>query len=133
MALRTNPPRLLAGEWATLTFRLERSGNPVTDLRSDASAGHLVITDETATDLVYAHSSDGEAVRGVRAKAHQPAIPPSLRPHEHRGDDRGPEVQFHAIFPKPGRYKVWAELAPGDDHLTVEFVVDVATPRGLSG
>jgi hypothetical protein len=127
--LTTKPEPLISGQWATLTFRLEREGTPVTNLRSDAGAGHLVILDASATNFVYAHSTDGEAMRGVRARSHQPATPPTIREHEHGGDDRGPDVQFHALFPVPGRYKVWAEFAPGEDHLTVDFVVDVVGPK----
>lgn len=127
--LTTEPPTPVAGEWTTLRFHLRRRGVPVTDLRSDAGSGHLVILDSSATHFVYAHSTDGEALHGVRAKLHAPAAPPSVKRHEHAGDDRGPDVQFHALFPAPGLYKVWAELAPGQELLTADFVIKVGAGK----
>ena len=128
--LTTEPAQPAAGAWSTLTFHLSRGGSAVTDLREHVDSGHLVILDASAEHFVYAHSTDGEALRGVRAKAHLPAAPPAVRPHEHAGDERGPDVQFHALFPAAGRYKIWAEFAPGTDHVTAEFVIDVVDGKG---
>ena len=102
----------------------------MTNLTEHADAGHLVILNSTGEQFVCAHSTDGEALTGVRANAHVPAVPPSLRTHEHHGDAVGPDVQYHALFPAPGRYKVWAEFAPGADRVTADFVVDVAAAKG---
>ena len=128
--LATEPEHPFAGAWTTLQFHLSRGGTPVTNLRAHAESGHLIILDASAEHFVYAHSTDGEALRGVRAKAHLPAAPPALRPHQHESDEQGPDVQFHALFPAPGRYKVWAEFAPGDEHVTADFVIDVAQSKG---
>lgn len=127
--LTTHPEAPVSGEWTSLRFHLRRGDVPVTDLRSVAGSGHLVIMDSTLSHFVYAHSTDGEALRGVRAMAHAPAAPASVKRHDHVGDDRGPDVQFHALFPAPGRYKVWAEFAPGEEQLTVDFVINVMERR----
>jgi hypothetical protein len=39
-------------------------------------------------------------------------------------------VQFHALFPAAGLYKIWAEFAPATDHVTAEFVIDVVEGKG---
>jgi len=111
--------------WTTLTFHLTRSGNPVHDLQPLDTLGHLLILREGAEDVVYAHSTDGEATGGVQAMAHLPALPTGVGEHEHRGDNLGPDVTFHARFGKPGLYKLWAEFHPGKDHVTADFVVAI--------
>lgn len=128
--LTTEPAQPVSRSWSTLTFHLSRDSAPVTDLREHVDSGHLVILDASAEHFVYAHSTDGEALRGVRARAHLPVAPPTLRPHEHAGDERGPDVQFHALFPAAGRYKIWAEFEPGTEHVTAEFVIDVVEGKG---
>lgn len=126
--LATDPATPRAGEWTTLSFRLTRDGLPVSDLHEGADSGHLVIIDSSTTQFVYAHSTDGEATGGVRAKAHLPALPISVSPAPH--DSRRTGTQFHAFFSEPGLYKVWAEIAPGSDHITADFVVEVADTKG---
>ncbi|HVT02470.1 MAG TPA: hypothetical protein VHL58_03735 [Thermoanaerobaculia bacterium] len=111
--------------WKALTFHLTRSGNPVHDLQALDTLGHLLILRDGAEDVVYAHSTDGEATGGVRAMAHLPALPTGVGEHQHRGDNLGPDVTFHARFGKPGLYKLWAEFHPGKDHVTADFVVAI--------
>jgi hypothetical protein len=123
--LLSDPSPPISHEWTTLTFRLSRGNRPVTNLRSAGALGHIVILREGAEDFIYSHSTDGEAKGGVRGLEHLPAAPPEISPHEHRGDDQGPEVAFHTTFDRPGLFKLWAEFYPGSDHITVDFVVSV--------
>ena len=46
-------------------------------------------------------------------------------PAEARG---GPEVTFHTVFPKPGRYKVWGQFQRDGKIIVGDFVVNVEEP-----
>lgn len=115
------PRPLRANVWEAFTFRMERGGKPVPNLGSEGALGHLAIVGEGAADFVFAHSTVEEA-GGIRSAMHAPIHPPM--PNEAM-KPVGPEVTFHARFPRPGRYKLWAEFTPGGDDVMAEFVVEV--------
>ena len=123
--LRTDPGMPSVGGWTSLVFTISRGGQPVTDLTPTGTLGHIIILREGAVDFAYAHSTDGEAVGGVRGRAHAPAQPNPERHDRHVGDT-GPEITFHTRFPKAGRYKMWAQFKAGDDIIEPDFTVDVA-------
>jgi len=104
-------PRTLVAERETqLAFRLERDGKPVTDLSPYIGAmGHCVIISEDTQ--WYLHSHPQQFVMALPADA--------------RG---GPEVAFHTMFPRPGRYKVWGQFKRGDKIIVADFVVNVEKP-----
>ncbi|MGO9244782.1 MAG: DUF2231 domain-containing protein [Verrucomicrobiia bacterium] len=104
-------PRTLVAERETqLAFRLELDGKPVTDLSPYIGAmGHCVIISEDTQ--WYLHSHPQQFVMALPADA--------------RG---GPEVAFHTMFPKPGRYKVWGQFKRGDQIIVADFVVNVGKP-----
>jgi uncharacterized membrane protein len=96
--LLTQPRTMAAGIHGDLLFRLsDRAGRPVTDLLPYLGAmGHCVVISEDTT--LYLHS-------------HPATV---FWPADGRG---GPEVAFHTLFPKAGRYRVWAQFkrpAAGD-------------------
>jgi hypothetical protein len=111
--LVTQPRVLKAGMHAELLFRLsDASGHPVSDLKPYLGAmGHCVVISEDTG--VYLHSHPVQLLT--------PAA-----------DDRGgPEVAFHTLFPKAGRYRIWAQFkrpsANGGDQLVIaSFTVQVA-------
>lgn len=128
--LRANPDPPAVGVWNSLTFHISRDERPVTNLTPTGTLGHMVIFREGGEDFVYAHSTDGEAKGGVRARAHQPAVPPSLdTSHARHVGDTGPEVTFHTQFPRGGKYKAWLELYAGDEAIRADFVVEVSEQR----
>jgi hypothetical protein len=96
-----------------------RTGKPVTDLEPYLGAlGHMVLLHEDGETYVHAHpqeakSSDGHA--GHDHSGHGHAAPRS----------GGPEVKFVARFPKPGLYKLWAQLKRKGKVVTVDYVVRV--------
>jgi len=104
-------PRTLVAERETqLAFRLERDGKPVTDLSPYIGAmGHCVLISEDTQ--MYLHSHPQQFTAALPAEA--------------RG---GPEVAFHTMFPKPGRYKVWGQFKRGDEIIVADFVVNVEKP-----
>ena len=127
--LRTDPEPPAIGDWSSLIFHVARDGEPVTNLTPTGTLGHMVILREGGEDFVYAHSTDGEALKGVRARAHLPALPSSLDSHRRHIGDTGPEVTFHTQFPRVGKYKVWVEFLAGDDAINADFVVEVRARR----
>jgi uncharacterized membrane protein len=104
-------PRTLVAERETqLAFRLELDGKPVTDLNPYIGAmGHCVIISEDTQCYLHSHPQQFVA-----------ALPPDAR--------GGPEVAFHTMFPKPGRYKVWGQFKRGDNIIVADFVVNVERP-----
>ena len=79
---------------------------------------------ENGSELVLAHSTVEEAQGGVRAGSHAPLHPP-MADDVHLRQDVGPDVTFHAQFPRPGRYKMWTVLLAGGDRLQADFVIEV--------
>jgi hypothetical protein len=78
-----------------------RRGTPVTDLQSYLGApAHLLILSTDLADVVHSHPSDIEST--------------------------GPTVEFDAVFPRPGRYKMWVQFQRDDEVVTAPFVVDVS-------
>jgi uncharacterized membrane protein len=104
-------PRTLVAERETqLAFRLELDGKPVTDLSPYIGAmGHCVIISEDTQ--WYLHSHPQQFTMALPANA--------------RG---GPEVSFHTMFPKPGRYKVWGQFNRDGKIIVADFVVNVGKP-----
>lgn len=124
--LRTEPVTPRIDQWTSLVFTISRRGQPVTNLTPTGTLGHIVILREGAVEFVYAHSTDGEAVGGVRGRAHVPATPSGANRHERHKGDTGPVVTFHTRFPKAGRYKIWAQFKAGDVTIEPDFTIDVA-------
>jgi uncharacterized membrane protein len=104
-------PRTLVAERETqLAFRLELDGKPVTDLSPYIGAmGHCVIISEDTKWYLHSH----------------PQMFVASLPADARG---GPEVAFHTMFPKPGRYKVWGQFKRNDKIIVADFVVNVGKP-----
>jgi hypothetical protein len=100
------PASIVAGADTMLAFTIERGGKPVTDLRPYLGAlGHCVVIDETATRFLHSHPQDAGAPSNV--------------------------VQFHTVFPDPGKYKVWGQFDVGGEMLVADYVVEVA-PAGVA-
>ena len=122
--MTANPQPLRANVWESFTFRMGRSGTPVANLGSEGALGHLAIVSEDARDFVFAHSTVEEA-GGIRSGMHVPAHPALPDEPLHAMQPVGPEVTFHARFPHPGRYKLWAEFTPGGARVMEDFIVEV--------
>lgn len=126
--LRSNPDPPAAGVWSSLIFEISRGGKPVTDLTPTGTLGHIVILSEGGEDFIFAHSTDGEALSGVRGRAHLPALPGGLDTHRRHIGDTGPEVTFHTQFPRVGKYKLWVEFLAGSESVKADFVVNAGAP-----
>lgn len=126
--LRTEPEPPAAGIWNSLIFTIEREGMPVTNLVPTGTLGHIVILREGGEDFVYAHSTDGEAMGGMRGRAHLPARPSGSEDHSRHVGDGGPEVTFHTRFPMIGKYRMWVEFRTATETIEADFLVDVEQP-----
>jgi hypothetical protein len=105
----TTPP-LMSLVTQDLSFRVERDGQPVTDLENFLGAlGHLIVISEDRRQFVHSHPL-------VRAAGD---APPSM----------GPTVLFSALFPAPGKYKAWGQFQHADRVITADFVLEIASPR----
>ena len=108
--LLTQPRTLYAGLHATLLFHLSVSdGRPLTDLQPYIGAmGHCVLISEDTTAYLHCHPEQ--------------LLTP--KPDDHAG----PDIAFHTLFPKPGRYRLWAQFRRGDQLLIAPFTVNVEQP-----
>ena len=106
--LFVQPRGLVAEREAQLLFRLSRNGRPVTDLQPYIGAlGHCVILSEDTQTYLHCHPEQ-----------FTPTPPAS----------GGPDVSFHTLFPRPGRYKIWGQFKHGDEVVVADFVVNVEKP-----
>ena len=101
------PTQLIAGEEADIPihFSDEKTGQPVTDLQRYLGAfGHAMMLSEDMTEHVHAHPE--QMLEGTTIT-----------------EGGGPDLVFHALFPKPGNYKIWLQFQRHDVLSTVPFTV----------
>jgi hypothetical protein len=110
--LTFDPPRLVAGQYGHLAFKVSdaTTGEPVTDLQPYLGAfGHAFILSEDLRDSVHSH-------------------PPEWRDgREISSGFGGPEVMFEGYMPRPGRYRVWAQFLRRGELVTIPFTFEVFT------
>jgi hypothetical protein len=107
--LNIEPGKMIAGEEADVPIRFEdeKTGEPVKDLQRYLGAfGHAMMLSEDMTEHVHAHPE--EMLEGTSITA-----------------GGGPDLVFHALFPKPGNYRVWLQFQRHDKLSTVPFTVRV--------
>lgn len=106
------PPRPVAGREVTLKFHLrdERTGTDVRDLEPYLGAwGHTLVLSEDTFEYVHAH-------------------PVEYLPEDRTGVYGGPDLTFNALFPRPGRYRLWMQFNRRGTVGTVPFTVEVVPP-----
>jgi hypothetical protein len=107
--LQIEPGQLVAGEEADVPihFTDAKTGEPVRDLQRYLGAfGHAMMLNEDMTEHVHAHPE--EMLEGTTVTA-----------------GGGPDLVFHALFPKPGHYRVWLQFLRNDVLSTIPFTVRV--------
>ena len=112
VTLQTAPGQLIAGEEADVPFHFEdeKSGEPVTNLQRYLGAfGHAMMLSENMVEHVHAHPE--EMLEGTTVTA-----------------GGGPDLVFHALFPRAGHYRVWVQFQRNDVLSTVPFTVRVLRP-----
>ncbi|MEZ5287514.1 MAG: heavy metal-binding domain-containing protein [Vicinamibacterales bacterium] len=92
------------------------TGDPVHDLERYLGAfGHALIVNEQLTEYIHAHPEETLEGTGIQSGG-------------------GPDVVFHTLFPKAGRYKAWIQFQRGGKLSTVSFTFRVLRPgENLTG
>ncbi len=106
VALSPDPPTLKKQQEITLTFSLSSEGEPIKLYPWLGAMGHCIAIHEDTQTLLHFHPASDRAPNGA--------------------------VTMHAVFPRPGLYKLWAQfrIAPSpsesdENILTADFVVRV--------
>jgi hypothetical protein len=110
--MQVEPGKLLAGEEADIPihFTDEKTDAPVKDLQRYLGAfGHAMILSEDMTEHVHAHPA--EMLEGTDITS-----------------GGGPDLVFHALFPKPGNYRMWLQFQRNNVLSTVPFTFRVMRP-----
>jgi hypothetical protein len=103
--------KLVPGAFVRLRYAIAdaRTGAPVRDLEPYLGAwGHTLILDADQSDYLHSHPTD--------------ALPEGAERDGLRG---GPEVEFGAMFPEAGLYRIWTQFQRGGRVSTVSFTVEV--------
>jgi len=109
VSMDATPAKLIAGEETDIPihFTDEKTGQPVTDLQRYLGAfGHAMMLSADMTEHVHAHPE--EMLEGTTVTA-----------------GGGPDLTFHALFPKPGIYRIWLQFQRNGVLSTVPFTVRV--------
>ncbi|HNG56827.1 MAG TPA: hypothetical protein PLX70_05235, partial [Solirubrobacterales bacterium] len=105
---------LEAGSSSELTAHLTRGGRPVTDLEPYLGAfGHLVALREGDLGYLHVHAEDG--TEGNPVQGHE---------HAHSPETAGPDIEFAAEAPTPGRYLLYLDFKVDGRVHTAEFVLE---------
>ena len=107
--LVVEPSTIVAGRMVKLRYELSANGTPVTDLEPYLAAwGHTLILSEDTVEYVHAH-------------------PIEYLPGDAAEKKGGPIVTFDAMFPKPGRYRLWTQFSRGGRVSTTTFAVEAVS------
>lgn len=101
-----------AGVLIPLRYRLTdaRSGEPVRDLEPYLGAwGHTLILNADQSEYLHSHPTE--------------MLPDGEDPARLRG---GPEVEFRALFPSAGDYRIWTQFQRAGRIITVFFTIRIA-------
>ncbi|HEV2800103.1 MAG TPA: heavy metal-binding domain-containing protein [Pyrinomonadaceae bacterium] len=102
---------LKPGVFVRLKYRLtdRRTGEPVRDLEPYLGAwGHTLILNADQSDYLHSHPTE--------------TIPEGVDRANLRG---GPEVEFGAMFPEAGLYRIWTQFQRGGRVITVSYTIEV--------
>jgi hypothetical protein len=102
---------LTPGAFVRLKYTLAdaRTGAPVKDLEPYLGAwGHTLILDADQSDYLHSHPTE--------------SLPEGVARESLRG---GPEVEFGAMFPEAGLYRIWTQFQRGGRVSTVSFTIRV--------
>lgn len=107
--MQVEPAKLIAGEESDVPIHLtdEKTGQPIKDLQRYLGAwGHVMMLSEDMTEHVHSHPE--EQLEGTTIM-----------------DGGGPDMVFHALFPKPGHYRIWLQFQRQNVLSTIPFTVRV--------
>jgi hypothetical protein len=109
LEMMIEPAKLIAGEEADIPIHFvdEKTEAPVTNLQRYLGAfGHAMMLSEDMTEHVHSHPE--QMLEGTTIT-----------------EGGGPDLVFHALFPKPGNYRIWLQFQRNNVLSTVPFTVRV--------
>ncbi len=109
VSLQLTPAKLISGEETDIPIRFtdEKTGEPVKNLQRYLGAfGHAMMLSEDMTEHVHAHPE--QMLEGTSIT-----------------EGGGPDLTFHALFPKPGVYRIWLQYQRNGKLSTIPFTVRV--------
>lgn len=113
LRLTFEPSPIAAGVTTKLKYEVSADGRPVTDLEPYLAAwGHTLVLSEDALEYIHAHPIE--------------YLPPDAA--EAKG---GPTITFDALFPKPGRYRLWTQFKRHGIVSTATFTVEAMPATSL--
>jgi len=143
--VRCNGVKFNAGEDSIIRIGIDRDGMPVTDIEPYLGAmGHLVIISQDLKQFVHSHplemdhddkddkhkekAAHGHGDSDDHAHAHaghdHESIMTTARAAVALANGKPTDIVFHAVFPKPGLYKAFAQFQHKGKILTYPFVID---------
>jgi hypothetical protein len=109
VTMQMQPAHFIAGDELDIPIHFEDDATktPVTDLQRYLGAfGHAMMLSEDMMEHVHAHPA--EMLEGTTVTS-----------------GGGPDLTFHALFPKPGFYRIWLQFQRRDKLSTMPFTVRV--------
>jgi hypothetical protein len=101
----------MAGLFVPLKYRLTdaQTGEPVRDLQPYLGAwGHTLILNADQSEYLHSHPTE--------------MLPAGVEQANMRG---GPSVEFGAMFPEAGDYRIWTQFQRAEKIITVSFTISV--------
>lgn len=141
--MRCNGEKFFASKHSFFRYGIEKDGKPVTDLQPlMGELGHLVIISADLKDYVHAHPlelEDEAAEKGQPKKddhghdhAHH-AMSPEVEAEARKAmlaNGQPSDVVFHAVLPRPGMYRLFAQFQHQGKVMTIPMNVDAQKPEG---
>jgi hypothetical protein len=109
VTLQIEPGKLVSFEESDIpiVFTDQKTNEPIKDLQRYLGAwGHAMMLNDEMSEHVHAHPE--EMLEGTQVT-----------------EGGGPELVFHALFPKPGMYRIWVQFQRKNVLSTVPFTVRV--------
>ncbi len=107
--LTTNPTPITAQATTMVSFTIRKDGKPVTNLEKYLGAlGHSVVLSEGDLEFIHAHTLN-----------------------EYINKQSG-TIDFHVVFPRNGKYKLFTQFQHHGQVITTSFVVTVETSSNSS-
>lgn len=142
--VRCNGVKFQAAADSIIRIGIDRDGAPVTDLEPYLGAmGHLVIISQDMKEFVHSHplemtgdashagaASEGGGHDHAHAGHDHGSIIQTAKAAVDLGNGKPSDVVFHAVFPKPGLYKAFAQFQRNGKILTYPFVIDAEAGTG---
>lgn len=146
--VRCNGEKFFAGKDSIIRVGIDRDGQPVTDIEPYLGAmGHLVIISQDLKEFVHSHPLDLDGDHGHEGESDHGHGEGDGHDHGHAGHDhesmmaaakaavalangKPSDIVFHAVFPKPGLYKAFAQFQHKGRILTYPFVIDAQPGEG---